>query len=89
MKTWEMMKRSFLVAAIPFLVMACGHVTQENYEKLKVGMTYDEVVKVLGRPTQCSETIGIRSCHWGDDASNINANFVAGQAVLYESNNIH
>ncbi|RTL47936.1 MAG: DUF3862 domain-containing protein [Rhodocyclaceae bacterium] len=74
--------------ALALLLAACGAVSQENYDKLKTGMAYDEVVKVLGKPSQCSEALGARSCLWGDETRNISANFIAGKAVLFSSKNI-
>lgn len=80
--------RRFSPLALVLLLAACSAVNQENYNKLKTGMDYDEVVKVLGKPSQCSEALGTRSCLWGDETHNINANFIAGKAVLYSSKNI-
>ena len=76
------------VIAFALLAAACSRVTQENYEKLKLGMSYDEVSQILGRPTRCDESVGIRQCVWGDERHSINANFVAGKAMLYNSKDI-
>ncbi|HEY3431898.1 MAG TPA: hypothetical protein VGK09_05055 [Rhodocyclaceae bacterium] len=81
--------RLMTIAALALLAGACSPISQDNYGKLKVGMSYDEVVAVIGKPSQCSEVLGARSCLWGDDNSNISVNFIAGQSVLYSSKNIH
>lgn len=80
--------RPLFSLALALLLTACSAVSQENYDKLKAGMDYDEVVKVLGKPSQCSEALGARSCLWGDETRNISGNFIAGKAVLFSSKNI-
>jgi hypothetical protein len=70
------------------LLAACNRVTAENYDKLKSGQTYEEVKGFLGEPTRCDELVGLRSCRWGDDKSNITVNFVSGKAVLFSAENI-
>jgi hypothetical protein len=79
----------FALATSLLALVACSRLTQENYDKLKTGMAYEDVESVLGRPSQCSEALTVRTCIWGDEASNINANFIAGKAVLFSSKNIH
>ena len=71
------------------LLAACGsQLNMENYNKLKVGQPYDEVKKVLGDPVRCDETLGIRTCLWGDEQRGISVNFVAGQVMLLSAKNI-
>lgn len=71
------------------LLAACNRITAENYDKLKSGQTYEEVTQVLGKPGRCDELVGIRSCRWGNDQSNITVNFVSGKVVLFSAENIH
>jgi hypothetical protein len=78
----------FCATALVLLTVGCSRLTQENYEKLKPGMSYDEVAKILGRPEKCSEVLGIQNCSWGDQQRGISASFVGGKAVLYASQNI-
>lgn len=80
--------RLFALTAAVLALAACSRLTQENYDKLKAGMAYEDVEAVLGRPSQCSEALTVRTCIWGDEASNINANFIAGKAVMFSSKNI-
>jgi outer membrane protein assembly factor BamE (lipoprotein component of BamABCDE complex) len=44
------MKRCFLVLA--FLLAACSKVTEDNYRKIEDGMTEEQVVTILGKPTE-------------------------------------
>lgn len=75
---------------LPLLIalVGCSKVSEANYAKLKVGMTYDEVTQVLGRADRCDEAVGIKHCVWGDETSNITADFVAGNALIFSSKNI-
>ena len=55
------MKRLFrfiaLTTTVAGLCIGCGSkLTKENYENVKVGMTKDQVIEVLGKPGDKSET---------------------------------
>ncbi len=50
----------FCAFALLLLVVACGSkVSEENYAKIKNGMTLEEVKDVLGDPTETPAAIGI------------------------------
>lgn len=85
-----MRNQSFVILAASgvLLLAACSRVNQENYEKLKTGMTYEEVRNVLGKADSCSEAIGIRHCRWGETERYIDGNFIADKAVMFSSRNI-
>ncbi len=70
-------------------LLACSKLTQENYNKITMGMSYDEVVSVLGAPAKCDDVMGVRSCKWGDATRSVNVNFLGGQVLLYSSSNLH
>ena len=70
-------------------LLACSQLTQENYNKIQMGMTYDEVVAVLGSPTKCDDVMGVRNCTWGDETRSVNVNFIGGKVLLYASSNLH
>ena len=71
------------------LLAACGsQLSLENYNKLKVGQSFDEVKKVIGHPTRCDEVLGIRTCVWGDEQRGVNIGFVAGQVMLLSATNL-
>jgi hypothetical protein len=82
------LRRLAALLAAGLLVCACSRLTAENYARLKVGMTYQEVTAILGSPAGCSDTAGFRTCKWGDDRSSITIRFAADKAVLYSSENI-
>jgi hypothetical protein len=77
-----------LVLALGLTVIGCGRLTMENYAKLKVGQSYEEVTEILGNPSRCDETIGIRQCVWGDDSKGVKVGFAAGKALAFNAHNL-
>lgn len=83
------MKKLFFLAAILLSLTACSKLTKENYDSLKMGMSSDEVTKVLGKPDICSETLGTKSCIWGDEQGKfIKVGFVADNAATFSNNGL-
>jgi len=72
-----------LLALLVLAVTGCSKLSQENYNKLKMGMTYEEVVGVLGSPAACDATMGAKSCTWGNEQKHIKVNFVADRVVVF------
>lgn len=76
----------YLVVIFSILLLtACSKVTQENYNQLKSGMSQVEAEGLLGSADMCTETLGTKTCTWGNDRKNITINFV-GDNVLVISN---
>ena len=65
-------------------LLGCSKVNQENYDKLKVGMGYDEVTAILGEPESCESLISFKSCTWGKDSKTITIRLVADKVILFE-----
>lgn len=80
-------KTVLLLSICGFLLLAvgCSKVTKENYDKLKVGQDYDAVVQILGKADECSATLGIKNCRWGDDAKHIAVKFAGNKAIFFSS----
>ncbi len=76
------------LAALAILLGGCSKLNKKNYERLKVGMAYDEVVVILGKPDSCSDALFAKDCTWGDERKNITVNFVGNKVILYRSKNI-
>jgi hypothetical protein len=66
----------------------CSKVTQENYDKLKMGMEYSEVTALLGNPDNCEESMGAKSCIWGNETKNIKVSFLADKTMVFSSTGI-
>lgn len=77
------MKRILLVLVSSVWLVACNTVTQEDYAKLKAGMSKAEVEAVLGKPTECSGAIGVTSCTWGNKEHFISIQFVGDKVLIY------
>jgi len=83
-----MMKRNTLlvvalsvVATLVFLLGGCSKATQANYEKIEMGMAYQEVVDILGAPDKTDDVMGVRNCVWGKDPNTITIKFIADKVV--------
>lgn len=75
---------SLLLAGL-LLTMGCSKVTVKNYNRLEMGMTYQKVTALLGKPDQCDGAMGAESCTWGNDQRYINVKFVGDKVVLFSA----
>jgi hypothetical protein len=80
--------RPALALGAVFLAACGGPLNMDNFSKLKVGQPYEEVKKIIGDPASCDETLGIRTCVWGDDKKSIRIGFVSGQVMVMSAQNI-
>jgi hypothetical protein len=63
----------------------CSKVNKENYDKIKIGMSHEKVVEVLGEPNTCEDPIlKTKSCMWGSSEKQIEIKF-AGDTVIWRS----
>ena len=81
--------RTVLAMGLLLATLGCSKLTIENYNKLSVGMPYEEVTQLLGNPAACDDVMGVRTCRWGDDTRSVNVSFVAGKTLLFSSSNLH
>lgn len=77
-----------LMLLVSVMIVGCSKVTLENYNKLKVGMSYEEVVAVIGAADECSESMGTKSCTWGGGEKYIKVKFMADNAVYFSKKGI-
>jgi outer membrane protein assembly factor BamE (lipoprotein component of BamABCDE complex) len=75
------------VAAL-LLAAGCSKLTAENYAKVKMGMSYNEVTAILGGPASCDDTAGFKSCRWGDDKRQVTVRFAGDKVILHTAENI-
>jgi hypothetical protein len=69
-------------------VLSCNNLSVENYDKLAVGMSYDEVISLLGKPTECDGAIGIKNCIWGNKTKNIKVSFAGNKVLVFSSSGL-
>jgi uncharacterized lipoprotein NlpE involved in copper resistance len=65
------------------LLIGCSRLTQENYDKIKLGMSFQEVEKLLGSGPICDSALGMKSCTWGSADKFVKVQFVSEKAVLH------
>jgi addiction module HigA family antidote len=84
------MKPSILLTATLLVALAgCGNkLTVENYGKIAIGMPYDEVIGLIGKPDACDDAMGFRSCAWGNEARSVHVQFAGGKVLLFSSSNL-
>jgi hypothetical protein len=68
---------------------ACSKVNQDNYNRLKVGMTYQEVVGIIGQPDECSSAVALKNCTWGSEKKGINIQFAGEKAVFFSGKGLN
>ena len=78
---------AFLVLLL-FIAAGCNRLSMDNYNKIKSGMTYNEVASILGSPDKCNDLLGMRSCVWGDEKKSITVSFMGDKVLLFSANNI-
>lgn len=77
--------RAFAFAVL-LLLAACSRVSQENFGKIRDGMTEQEVAALLGSPTESSSTsvLGISgtSSRWTSGDVVITIRFINGKVAM-------
>jgi hypothetical protein len=81
---------SAALALLPALLLAaCGDpLSLDNYNRLQVGQSYEQVKQIIGDPARCDEALGVRNCVWGDERRGISVSFVGGNALLLSANKL-
>ena len=70
------------------LFTGCSKLTKENYDQIKVGMPYDDVIGLIGKPENCSETLGMKNCTWKSGQKKASIAFLGDKVTLYSSENL-
>jgi hypothetical protein len=82
------MKQLTLAICLLLVLTACSRLTAENYDRIEVAMTYDEVKQIIGEPTQCDDMLGVKQCTWGDEVQHIKVSFIGGKATFMTAKNV-
>jgi hypothetical protein len=81
------MRIALALAAVVLTAAGCSKLTPENYAKVKVGMSYNEVTAILGGPDSCDDTAGFKSCRWGDDKRHVTVRFAGEKVIVHTAEN--
>ena len=81
-------RRLAVLGACALLAAGCSKLTVDNLDRLKVGMDFDEVVDIIGKPQSCDEAVGVRNCTWSDKDRTVQATFAAGKLLVTTSRNL-
>ncbi len=71
-----------LTLVFGMIFLGCSKLNQENYEKIQMGMEYEQVVDIIGDPDKCDAVLGTKKCVWGNDEKHINIIFIGDKVVL-------
>ncbi|PPA30121.1 DUF3862 domain-containing protein [Aeromonas jandaei] len=83
------MKRLVTGILIALALTGCSKLNRDNYDKLKMGMSYAEASAILGKAKRCDDALGTTSCIWGSDGKNIKIRFIADKATFFSSEGIN
>lgn len=53
-----MKTRSLLPMSLILVLLGCSRVTLENYSRITVGMSYEEVTQLISPPEKCGDVMG-------------------------------
>jgi hypothetical protein len=74
-----------LLITVSLMAVGCSKINKDNYDKIEVGMTYDEVEGILGSPDETRDIIGTKSCVWGQAPETISIKFIADKVVFHSA----
>ncbi len=80
---------ALLLLACGLLVLSCSKLTQENYNKIKVGMSYADTVALLGTDHRCDSALGFKNCSWGGGEKVVTIQFLGDKAVLFSAKGLN
>jgi hypothetical protein len=75
---------TFVLCGLLLFVGGCSKLSKENYDKLKIGMSYNEVVAIMGNADTCDAAMGAKNCIWGTSTKNITVKFMADNVVFFD-----
>ncbi|EOD56842.1 hypothetical protein G113_01864, partial [Aeromonas molluscorum 848] len=78
------MKQILVGALVALVLTGCGKVNRDNYDKLKMGISYSEASAILGKADSCDDALGTTSCIWGRQATEYQDPFHCRQGDLLQ-----
>jgi hypothetical protein len=80
------MRRAVAAVVCALAITACSKVNEENFLKIRDGMSEEEVIALLGRPTESNSVtvLGLSgtSARWLGGGAVISVQFVNGKVAL-------
>jgi hypothetical protein len=80
------MKKPLLALLVALVVVACSKVNQENFLKVQEGMSEEEVISLLGRPTESNSVnvLGVSgtASRWVAGDTVVTVRFVNGKVAF-------
>jgi SmpA / OmlA family len=74
------------IICLCFMLLACSQLTEENFNKVKIGMTMQQVTTILGKPsvTEKINVTGISgiSATWKDDYGQVDIQFLSERVAV-------
>jgi hypothetical protein len=77
------------LASVVLLGAGCSKLTKQNYDKIRPGMEYQQVLDILGDEAICIVATGAQNCTWGDAKKNITVRFAADKVVFTTSTGLN
>ena len=80
------MKKPLFALLVALIVVACSKINQENFLKIQEGMSEEEVIAILGRPTESNSVnvLGVSgtASRWIARDTEITVRFVNGKVAF-------
>lgn len=83
MATSKVISAAMLILVMGFSLTGCSNLTQDNYDKIQMGMSFQDVEKLLGSDATCDSVMGMKSCTWGNNDRFVKIQFMADKVVLH------
>lgn len=80
--------RYIMIILALLIFTGCSKLNKANYEKIQVGMSYEQVTEILGKATNCDSLAGISDCTWGDEKQYIKVKLVADKVMFMHSQGV-
>jgi len=77
-----------LSASLLLVILGCNKLTTENYDLLEVGMSMEQVEKILGEVDECNGAIGIKNCTWGHEEKYIKVSFAGDRVAVFSGHGL-
>lgn len=78
----SLIKLIAMALLISVVLFGCSKLNQENYDKIKIEMDYQQVIYIIGNPDKCDAAMGVKNCVWGNENKNITIKFIADNVVV-------